>query len=55
MAWLLAQLLDWPRLGHTTGTAFLIFTACAAGVCVLLVVLGNSPKQRAIRSDKAKA
>ena len=45
-AWGVSRLLALPALSRTTGFAFLVFTALAAGVCLLLVVTGNRRGRR---------
>ena len=51
LAWMLATAFDWRGLRTAALAAFLGFTAAAACVAAVMLVLGNRPAARRLRRD----
>lgn len=49
--WLIATVLDMPRLRLAAAGAFLVFTLASALAAVLLLIGGNLPSQRRLRRE----
>ncbi|MEM1013367.1 MAG: hypothetical protein AAGI46_14240 [Planctomycetota bacterium] len=49
VGWVIAVAAGWLEAGRALGFAFAVFTGAAAVVAFVIVVMGNTRKQRAIR------
>ena len=53
--WLIATLLEMPRLRLTAAGAFLVFTLAAAVTVLMMMIQGNLPGQRRLRQEHERA